>query len=422
LNARAKRQITPTKENKMFQRTIIAAALITTTFASMANELVIAGRDSSYGKAMQYVVNEYQQAYPNTNITLVKRPSKGLYESITLSMREKTGNYDVILMDDTWAPEFFSNQWLTPLSEKVEDKDFIKAPFDIGRYPDTQSTAYAMPMVGNVAMFAWNRTVFDKHQLTQPKTWTDVLNSAKEISQTSKTNGVVFRGVKGNPIVTGFLPILWGYGASVVDQNGQATLDTSEAKQALETFLKMKQYAPRGVDVYNADEVRNSLQKGTSAMAIEVWPAWVPNLDNPEMSAVVGEMEIMAPPTEVGQSAPMLGIWQLAIPADAKNKTDAETFLQFATSANIQKTLALNYGIPPTRESVYFDKEVVAKYRWYPQQAAALKTGKARPRIQNWAEVESILGDYLQMAMMGQMTAEQALKQAQRSIARIIKV
>lgn len=405
----------------MLRKALITSAIIATTPLVNASELVIAVRDSSYGEAMDFVVSEYNKLQPDTKVTLVKRPNSGLYESVVLSMREQTGHYDVILMDDTWAPEFLNNKWLAPLSESVEDTDFVQATFDIGRYPDEKGPAYAMPMVGNVAMFAWNRAEFAKHNLEQPTSWTDVLNSAKTISESSDTNGVVFRGVKGNPIVTGFLPVLWGYGADVVDQNGQSTLDSKEAKQALETFLSMKQFAPRGVDVYNADEVRDSLQKGTAAMAIEVWPAWVPNLDNSEVSSVVGDMELMAPPAEVGQPSPMLGIWQLAIPSDSKNKQEAEAFLKFATSSNIQKALALEFGMPPTRNSVYFDEEVVSKYRWYPQQAKALETGKARPRIQNWAEVESILGDFLQLAMMGQMSAEQALKQAHTRINRATK-
>ena len=406
----------------MLQRTLLATAMIGASFTAIAGELVIAGRDSSYGQAMQYIVDEYKKENPDAKVTLVQRPNNGLYESIVLSMREKTGNYDVVLMDDTWAPEFMANRWLAPLSEAVLDNDFVKAPFDIGRYPDASGELYAMPMVGNVAMFAWNRATFESHDLAEPNSWSDVLQAAAKIDAASETSGVVFRGVKGNPIVTGFLPILWGYGADVVGSDGKATLNTPEAKQALETFLAMKQYAPRGVDVYNADEVRDSLQKGTAAMAIEVWPAWVPNLDNPDMSDVVGDMEIMAPPAEVGAPAPMLGIWQLAVPADSNNKEEAEAFLQFATSPAIQKALALEHGMPPTRESVYLDEEVVEKYRWYPQQAKALTTGKARPRIHNWAEVESVLGDFLQMAMMGQMTAEQALNQAQRRIERIIKV
>ncbi|ETT03112.1 MULTISPECIES: ABC transporter substrate-binding protein [Providencia] len=404
----------------MIKRTLLASALIASTLGASASELIIAGRDSSYGDAMQFVVDEYKKNNPKAEITLVKRPSKGLYESIVLSMREKTGNYDVILMDDSWAPEFLANKWLSPLSDSLQDKDFIQSTVDIGRQ-DGKGASYALPMVGNVAMFAWNKDLFDQYKLQQPKTWTDVLNSAKTISQDGKANGVVYRGVKGNPIVTGFLPILWGYGGDVVDSNGKPTLNTPQAKQALETFLAMKQYAPKGVDVFNADEVRDALQKGTAAMAIEVWPAWVPDLDNAKVSNVVGKMEMMAPPAEIGQPSPMLGIWQLAIPADAKNKVEAEQFLAFASSAEMQKALALNFGTPPTRHSVYADPQVVSQYRWYPQQAAALEAGKARPRIQNWAEVESILGDFLQMAMMGQMTGDQALEQAQKRIERSTK-
>jgi len=405
----------------MVKQTLLASTLLAITFGANATELVIAGRDSSYGDAMQFVVDEYKKADPQANITLVKRPSKGLYESVVLSMREKTGNYDVILMDDAWAPEFLANQWLTPLNQEIVSNDFIPSTVNLGRYPDVKGAAYAVPMVGNVAMFAWNKDLFEQYQLKQPQNWTDVINAAKTINQGGKASGVVYRGVKGNPIVTGFLPILWGYGGDVVDQQGKPTLNTPEAKRALETFLAMKQYAPKGVDVYNADEVRDALQKGTAAMAIEVWPAWVPDLDNLQLSKVVGKMEMMSPPAETGKPSPMLGIWQLAIPSDAKNKADAEQFIAFASSPQMQKALSLNFGIPPTRSSVYEDPELTAKYRWYPQQAAALSAGKARPRIQNWAEVESTLGDFLQMAMMGQMSADQALQQAQKRIERTMK-
>ena len=96
----------------MFRKAIIASAILATTPLVNASELVIASRDSSYGEAMEFVVSEYNKVKPETKVTLVKRPTKGLYESTVLSMREQTGHYDVILMDDTWAPEFLTNQWL----------------------------------------------------------------------------------------------------------------------------------------------------------------------------------------------------------------------------------------------------------------------------------------------------------------------
>ena len=91
------------------------------------------------------------------------------------------------------------------------------------------------------------------------------------------------------------------------------------------------------------------------------------------------------------------------------------------TSANNQKTLALEFGTPPTRASVYGDADVVGKYRWYPAQLKALQQARPRPRITQWTKVEAVLGDYLQLALIGQMSAKDALAEANQQIARVLK-
>ncbi len=42
----------------------------------------------------------------------------------------------------------------------------------------------------------------------------------------------------------------------------------------------------------------------------------------------------------------------------------------------------------------------------------ALQNARARPRIPQWSQVESILGDYLQFVLIGQMTPERAVSEA----------
>ncbi|GAB7210052.1 hypothetical protein OS31_15580 [Dickeya oryzae] len=163
------------------------------------------------------------------------------------------------------------------------------------------------------------------------------------------------------------------------------------------------------------------MEQGKAAMAIEVWPAWAATLDDADKSKVVGKMTLQpAPGQNVGPS-PMLGIWQMAIAKNSQHSELAQQFLSYLTSAENQKALALELGLPPTRRSVYQDAQVVQKYRWYPAQLAALEAGKARPRIRNWQEVESILGDYLQLALMDQMPAKVALEQANQKIAQVLK-
>ena len=241
----------------------------------------------------------------------------------------------------------------------------------------------------------------------------------RTISETG-VSGVVFRGKKANPIVTGFLPILWAHGGRVVNEKGGAALDSDAALKALNLFLALKESAPKGVATYNSSEVRDALMKGTAAMSIELWPSWAPSPDDPKKSRVPGKIEIMAAPGETEQSSPMLGTWLLAVPADAPNPKRGRAFIDFVTSAANQKALALEFGTPPTRASVYGDADVVGQYRWYPAQLAALQKARPRPRITQWTKVEAVLGDYLQLALVGQMGAKEALLEANQQVARAL--
>jgi multiple sugar transport system substrate-binding protein len=266
-------------------------------------------------------------------------------------------------------------------------------------------------------MFAYNQEMLAKHGLSTPQSWTDVVTAARTVSEAGGPAGVVMRGKKGNPIVTGFLPILWAHGADVIDAEGNASLDSPAAAEALKLWLELAQYAPKGIETYDATEVRDALEQGTTAMSIEIWPSWVPGLDDASKSKVVGQVQVMAAPGQTAGPSPMLGSWLLAVPEMSENKELAREFIDFATSPAMQKRIALEIGNPPTRASVYADADVVAAYRWYPQQYAALEVARPRPRTENWAKIETILGDYLQLALIGEMKPEEALAEANERVA-----
>lgn len=387
--------------------------------AKAKGRVVIAGRDGGYGKALELAVKMFKEANPDVKMEQLKLPYGSLYEKLVISFRERSGAYDLVMLDDTWATEYMANGWLIDLEAAgfKADKDFISSALSVGRYPYKTGKLYALPIVGNVELFAYRKDLLDKYGIGQPKTWLDVLEAAVQINASEqKVWGVVFRGTKGNPIVTGFLPILWGFGSRVVDEKGRSGLNSPNALAALKFFLKLKRYAPKGVEVYNASEVRDALQKGDVAIAIEVWPAWVPSLDDPKVSKVVGKVEIQAAPGLISGPSPMLGAWLMGVSRDSKNKDGALEFLKFLTSPKTQKQIALDVGIPPTRASLYTDKSVVAKYRWYPSQLKALKEAHPRPRITKWSEVEAVLGDYLQLALTGSLSPEKALREASERI------
>jgi multiple sugar transport system substrate-binding protein len=392
-------------------------------------KLVIAGRDGDYGNAMQVAVDAYMARNPGVNFELLKLSGDDIYQKTVIDLKTGTGTYDLILIDDPKAMQYQQAGWLEDLDAmykkagKTADADFISTTMDLCRYPNgPKGKLYALPFVGNVSLFAYRTDLFAKYGLAAPKTWNDVLAAARKISESDPSvSGVSFRGVKGNPILTAFLPIFWSFGADFFDASGKPTVNSPEGVKALKFFLELAKYGPKSTPMNNTAQVRDGLLAGSVGIAPEVWPAWLGKLDEPNESRVAGKVKVTKHPADAKKSSPMIGIWHISIPAASRNKQAAFDFLNFVTSKEIQKLMVLKAGLPPSRSSVFEDAEILAKHPWYPAIRDALEDGVARPRTLFWAEIENTLGGLVQEALIGQKTAEQAMAEANAKIAQIVK-
>jgi multiple sugar transport system substrate-binding protein len=276
-------------------------------------------------------------------------------------------------------------------------------------------------MVGNVAMFAYRTDLLARHGIAAPTTWTEVAAAARALQQREpEVAPIAFRGMRGNPIVTGFLPVLGAFGGAVVDAQGRAALDSPQALAALDYFLSLRPMLPRGVETWNANEVRQAMEQGRLAIAMEYWPGWAGTLDDASRSRVAGQVALVSPPGETRGPAPMLGAWLLGVAADSPNAARAADFIRFVVSAENQKRIAIETGNPPTLAALYNDPDLVARFRWFPAQLAALEAAQPRPRITQWNRVEAILGEQLQIALIGQASPRDALAEANRQIQRAL--
>lgn len=390
--------------------------------------LTIAGRDGSFGEAMELATTLYREQNPNVTFEVLQLSGSALFEQTVVDLRSGAASYDVILIDDPNAPQYMAAGWLTDLDAMFAarggepDSDFIGPALGVGRYPAGNGTLYALPHVGNVALFAYRTDLFARHNLAAPDRWEQVLAAAEVLTENEpEVSAVLFRGSKGNPIVTGFLPILWSFGGDVLDAQGNVILDSPESVAAVEFFLRLSRYAPEGVANYQSAQVRDALYNGSGAIAIEVWPGWIANLNNPAESAVVDQMAIRAHPGQVRGSSPMIGIWLTAIPESSQDKDAAFDFITFLTSAEVQRQIALETGVPPTRVSVHQDAQLQEQYFWYPAQLDGLQNGVARPRTNHWPEIESTLGEHLQRALIGEISATDAIAAADEQIRAIVE-
>ena len=383
------------------------------------------------GDALKEAAREYE-SQTGVRVQIVELPYEDLFAKELIDLNAQTGAYDLVMLDDPWFPRFATQDHLTDLAPLYEkrgqpgpDDDFVKTSLALCKHPYETGALYALPYVGNSQLFFYRKDLFEKHSLKEPATWDDVLTAARVIQERENATserrvyGYVMRAARGNSAVADFMPIFWAFGAEMFDPDGRPTVNSTEGISALRFMLDLGKFSPPGYASFNATEVSAHLLQGTAAMSIN-WPAWISAFSDPAKSKVAGRMEFTVMPGAKAGGRAEIGNWLIAIPRAAKNTDRAFDFLVWATSAEQMKKSALR-GNPPTRRSVFNDKELLEKFPAYPAQLRSLESSRPRPRTPLWNEIENTFGIFLSRANSGDLTAEEAMNQANTEIEKIIE-
>jgi multiple sugar transport system substrate-binding protein len=304
------------------------------------------------------------------------------------------------------------------------DEDFVPALLALGTFPEG-SGLRGIPWVGNVQVFAWRTDVLEEMGQEVPATWDEVLTLATAITDAKSGDGLYgigLRGKAGNPAATSFLPVLRGFGKDLLDpETSEPQLETPEAMAAIELHLSLKDQTPPGVENVGHLENGVNLYEGTIAMSHDIWPDQLLQAFDPELSKVVGKIEVGAEPAQTGvEPADMTGNWLLGIPEGAKNSEAALDFILWITAAEQQKRLLLENNLPATRTSVLEDPEAVEKFPFLPGLLAAGQQALPRPRTPFYSALEEVYGRHVAEAIAGQSTGEEAMTNANKEMRELL--
>jgi multiple sugar transport system substrate-binding protein len=387
--------------------------------------LTIAVNSGVEGDALKAAAQDYE-AQHGVKLTIAEFPYANLFEKELVDLVNRTGAYDIIMLDDPWFPRFTAVEaYLTDLGPLYEqrgltgpDEDFVKTSLALCRHPYETGRPYALPYVGNSQLYFYRKDLFAKYHLRPPSRWDDVLAAARVVKEKEKIHGYVMRAAQGNAVVADFLPLFWAFGAEMFDAAGRPAVNSPEGVAALRFMIELGQYSPPGYVSFNADEVSAHLLQGTAAQSIN-WPAWISAFRDPTKSKVIGQVEITTVPGQARPGQAEIGNWLLAIPQAARNPEAAFDFLLWATGPE-QMRQSARRGNPPTRVSVFNDPELQAQYPSYPVQLTSLETSRPRPRTPLWNEIENAFGIYLSKANSGGLSPEEAMSQANEELGRIL--
>ncbi|MCB9482393.1 MAG: extracellular solute-binding protein [Dehalococcoidia bacterium] len=316
-------------------------------------------------------------------------------EAVISNAEQGLGEYDVIIVDDPWMPYLATNNHLAPLAPfgYERDPDIVERSSSLGVWPPTfgplppdqegierGAETYALPLVGNVMMLWYRQDIIGK-----PET-------LDELRTNLDNPDPAYIGSAGlapstNPHV--FLSWLASRGGDVFDRAWRPTpLRSSIAAEAFAEYIDEATRLGIPFDEYVDERYtpHARMLDGTAAAAV----GWAADAQQILTSSVSDQLRVTLFPAG-RRSSTITGNWLLAIPDDSAQPEAAYDFITWATSQDIMKTSAL-LGVPPARESLFNDRELVKRYSWLPEVEVALQNSFARPRIPAWDVVEGIIG------------------------------
>lgn len=277
-----------------------------------------------------------------------------------------------------------------------------------------------------------NKTAFKAeygYDLAPPETWAQVKDQAIFFSNPPDFYGFQFVG-KDEAITGRFYELLVANGGAMFDENWVPTFNSPAGIEALNFFVDLyaAKAVPAGVPNYTWDDTGLGFGSGSIAMDLD-WGGWSSYFNDPANSKVAGNVGLIrAPMGSGGKRTGWSGSHSFSITETCDNKDAAASFLTFLTSYDNQMVEARK-GLLPTRAQVWTDAIAEFEGAGNAFSAEVMKTFQMSmaedaftpPLIPEWIEVSNVLWPKLQAAMVGDMTAEEALNAAQADAATIMQ-
>lgn len=304
------------------------------------------------------IIKAFNEKYPDIHVEF--KPTKNTEYDTILNTNLKAGSGPDIIQLRPYAPGMALAEagHLEPLDDVDGLAQFPKMILEAATGEDGK--VYGVPLSINTAQIFYNKDIFKKYHLSEPKTWDDLIAIAK----TLKKNGVVpfAFGTKDGWLLSLSHSIIGPafYGKDFPDQIAKGDVDFTDPK-FVDSLKAMKALTPYFPDKYTGlGEVddRTLFASGQAAMYVEgsfdIEPVRQlnPNLDLgffPMPSASGGEPTIT---TWVDSS--------YGINAHSKHKKEAKKFIEFLTTKAFGKLFTDTFKRPSAIPGIASEDPLVA--------------------------------------------------------------
>ena len=422
---------------KNFVRALLgASAMCAVVSAAQAEKLTIATVNNGDMIRMQKLTDDFTKANPDIELEWVTLEENVLRQRVTTDIATKGGQYDVMTIGTYEVPIWGKQGWLVSLNDLPESYDVDDLLPAIRGGLTVDGELYAAPFYGESSMIMYRKDLMEEAGMEMPSepTWADVKKAAEAMTdKDAGIYGICLRGKAGWGENMAFLSAMANsYGARWFDENWNPQFDGEAWKAALTDYLDlMNNYGPPGASSNGFNENLALFQTGKCGMWIDATVA-ASFVTNPTDSQVADQVGFaLAPDKGLGKRGNWLWAWALGVPAGTDSPEAAKAFVEWATSKDYLELVAEKEGwanVPPgTRTSLYENEE----YQKVPFAKMTLDSiNSADPNnptvdpvpyvgvqfvaIPEFQGIGTAVGQQFSAALAGNVSAEQALNNAQQ--------
>jgi multiple sugar transport system substrate-binding protein len=354
-------------------------------------------------------------------------PYLKMRERQTLELAQDEGEYDLIAYvvfskaDYVYADQLenLAKYFMNP---KLSDPGYDSADLidgyvynigfaggDRGYLGGATGSLFGLPYGSETSVLGYRKDIFEKHGLEVPKTYGEMLDIACKIPQLEPgMGGLSSRAASGHHAAHAFLLHLNPLGGAIFDDNWEPVVNNAAGVEAANALKTIVDCGPEGAKNFGFGEALGSFLNGDTAMFLDTTVV-AGQIDNPDKSQVVGKVGWALHPMGV-KHASQTGGFGIGIPANAENKDAAFLLMQWLTSREGDKLVALAGG-NPSRFSTHADADVNAKFPHMATFGEALKFADPdwRPIIPVWGKINADLGTTMSKVLTEDLDVQEAL-------------
>ncbi len=352
----------------------------------------------------------FKKKYPNVNVKIEAMPYDQMRDRIVSSFLASKPTYDLIIVDNPWMYDFAQGKFLEPLDKRIAaSKGYDQSDFSepLRNIANVKGKTYGVPFYNYGLSLVYRKDLYRQAGLQPPKTLGELKTAADKLN-TGGRSGIAMQPQKGYKIFEEWANYLFAAGGSIQDSSGKVTLDSPEARKALQAYIDVyKSDAPKNSLNWAFDESIRSVSSDKSAQMISYnWT--LPNVN--KEGKLKGKFDIARVP---GGKA-VLGAWYWGLPANSATKDAAWSFVNWVTSKQQEKQRVIAGGAP-VRNSALDDPQVWKKGFGKPYyQTVKGILGDSAPLANgpHAEEMINVVGEQLNAAVAGQKSVDEAISTA----------